>query len=189
MNDYTTQLLEVARARLANRPDLSQRFQVELSLNPTVEMVLLTMPAVGAACGLLLDEESRIRAMVEAIDRWAQRQPVPQYLRVEPLPSRIQANPVVPAMALSTHPSATPPTAPNNVPAGAGAAPAEQQTALQRRAMRWQACIEAGLEIDTNTYATLPRGIGRVAKQLGITRQTLGADLRKYREHLATRQA
>lgn len=72
----------------------------------------------------------------------------------------------------------------------APAAPDAEQLspALQRQAARWQACIDAGLAIDANTFAPLPRGIGEVAKRLRITRQALSEDLRAYRERLASTQ-
>lgn len=54
----------------------------------------------------------------------------------------------------------------------------------QRQAGRWQLCIDSGLTMPTDTYSHFPRGIGRVAKGLGITRQALQQDLNAYRERL-----
>jgi hypothetical protein len=54
--------------------------------------------------------------------------------------------------------------------------------ALERQETRWRACVDAGLTMPTDTYAGYPRGIGKVAKSLGIERQSLCDDLDKYRE-------
>jgi hypothetical protein len=57
-------------------------------------------------------------------------------------------------------------------------------TAEQRQAERWQACIDAGLAMPTDTYARYPSGFYRVADSLKITRQSLREDLNKYRERM-----
>jgi hypothetical protein len=57
-------------------------------------------------------------------------------------------------------------------------------SAQDRQAMRWQMCIAAGLDMPTDTYAHLPRGIGKVARSIGIKRQTLADDLNAYRERM-----
>ncbi|RCX08253.1 hypothetical protein [Extensimonas vulgaris] len=57
-------------------------------------------------------------------------------------------------------------------------------TQEQRQAKRWQMCIDAELAMPTDTYAHLPRGIGKVAKELRITRQALQQDLNAHRERL-----
>lgn len=62
------------------------------------------------------------------------------------------------------------------------AAPVASQE--QRQADRWQLCIDAGLTMPTDTYSHFPRGIGRVAKGLKITRQALQQDLSAHRERL-----
>lgn len=56
------------------------------------------------------------------------------------------------------------------------------QCSEQRQDERWQMCIAAGLPMPMDTYAHLPRGIGRVAESIGITRQALRQDLNAYRE-------
>lgn len=58
------------------------------------------------------------------------------------------------------------------------------QSALERQAHRWQLCIDAGLTMPSDTYASLPRGIGAVAKRLVISRQALAQDLNAHRERL-----
>ena len=60
--------------------------------------------------------------------------------------------------------------------------PAPGQNAEQRQDERWQACIDAGLPMPKDSYAHYPRGIGEVAKKLGITRPSLTQDLNKYRK-------
>lgn len=59
------------------------------------------------------------------------------------------------------------------------------ETAEERQARRWQLCVKAGLDMPTDTYKQLPRGIGEIAKKEGITRQAFAEDLRKHRERLA----
>lgn len=60
----------------------------------------------------------------------------------------------------------------------------EIPTTAQRRAQRWQACVDAGLQMPVNNRQPLPRGISSVAKSLGITRQTLTGDLKAYQADL-----
>lgn len=65
------------------------------------------------------------------------------------------------------------------------AAPASRTSpAEQRQTERWKACIDAGLNMPTDTYRSYPRGIRDVAKKLGITRQSLAEDLNNYRERI-----
>lgn len=54
--------------------------------------------------------------------------------------------------------------------------------AEQRQAERWKACVNAGLDMPSDTYGHYPRGISKVAKSFGIERQSLKEDLDKYRE-------
>ena len=61
---------------------------------------------------------------------------------------------------------------------------ATEPTQEQRQAYRWQLCIDAGLTMPEDTYSHLPRGIGKVAESLGITRQALQQDLSAHRERL-----
>jgi hypothetical protein len=56
-----------------------------------------------------------------------------------------------------------------------------QQTPEQRQTERWKLCESDGLLMPSNTYAQFPRGIGKVAKRLGIKPQSLRDDLNKYR--------
>lgn len=51
-----------------------------------------------------------------------------------------------------------------------------------RQATRWQLCLDAGLKMPADTYSHFPRGIGKIAKKLGITRQALAEDLNEHRE-------
>lgn len=73
-------------------------------------------------------------------------------------------------------------TAPEVTQAEPRAAPVASQE--QRQADRWQLCIDAGLTMPTDTYSHFPRGIGRVATGLRITRQALQQDLNAHRERL-----
>ena len=58
------------------------------------------------------------------------------------------------------------------------------ETREQRQARRWQQCSDAGLTMPADTYGHLPRGIGKVATKLGITRQALAEDLNAHRERI-----
>jgi hypothetical protein len=65
-------------------------------------------------------------------------------------------------------------------------APAPTQTPKevteQRQRERWELCELRGLKMPTDTYSHYPRGISKVAKELGIKRSSLTEDLNKYRE-------
>lgn len=60
----------------------------------------------------------------------------------------------------------------------------DQARGQQRQASRWQACLDAGLTMPTDTYSHFPRGIGKVAEKLGLERQSLTDDLNAYRERV-----
>lgn len=62
--------------------------------------------------------------------------------------------------------------------------PKPVMTARERQEQRWQVCIDAGLTMPADTYSQLPRGIGEIAKRLGIKRQSLADDLNTHRERL-----
>ena len=64
--------------------------------------------------------------------------------------------------------------------AGTAQSPAQNATTEQRQADRYAICINAGLTMPTDDYAHLPRGIGEVARSLGITRQALSEDLKAH---------
>jgi hypothetical protein len=49
-----------------------------------------------------------------------------------------------------------------------------------RQAQRYEECKKDGLVMPDNTYAALPRGIGKVAKRLGISRQALSEDVKAH---------
>lgn len=100
--------------------------------------------------------------------------------------------------ATQEHPQATasqPQAAPNPAPASAEQVEPEQAvqasharaTTEQRRARRFQMCIDAGLKMPDNDYAPLPRGIAEIAKQEGITRQSLAEDLKAHIRRLHDR--
>ncbi|WP_103018406.1 hypothetical protein [Alicycliphilus denitrificans] len=75
-------------------------------------------------------------------------------------------------------------TTPAPQPQAAAPAPVVAGNAEQRQARRWQMCLDAGLPMPQDTYAHLPRGIGKVAKAEGIKRQALAQDLNAHRERL-----
>jgi len=56
-----------------------------------------------------------------------------------------------------------------------------KQSPEERQTERWKLCEDMGLIMPTSTYGPYPRGISKVAKSIGIARQTLMEDLNKYR--------
>jgi hypothetical protein len=77
---------------------------------------------------------------------------------------------------LPVSPSAT--TQPAPVPEAV--APAADESQEVRQARRFQMCINAGLEMPDNDYASLPRGIGALAKREGIKRQSFTEDVKAH---------
>ncbi|MEI8325003.1 MAG: hypothetical protein WCH44_06475 [Betaproteobacteria bacterium] len=61
---------------------------------------------------------------------------------------------------------------------------AETQEERQRR--RYQAAISAGLTMPNNDYAPMPRGIGKLASNEGITRQAFTQDLKAHIRRMGT---
>jgi hypothetical protein len=60
-------------------------------------------------------------------------------------------------------------------------------TREQRQAARYQACVDAGLNMPKDDYARLPVGISEVAQRLSITRQSLAKDLKQHLARLSGR--
>ena len=56
-----------------------------------------------------------------------------------------------------------------------------KENARQRRARRWQLCVDAGLKMPSDTYSPYPRGYGAIAKREGVARQSFKQDLDAYR--------
>ncbi len=63
----------------------------------------------------------------------------------------------------------------------------EMETPEQRQERRYQMCIDAGLKMPDNDYATLPRGVGELAKREGITRPAFTEDVKKHINRLNRR--
>ncbi|MDD2729175.1 hypothetical protein [Malikia sp.] len=108
---------------------------------------------------------------------------------------RRRAAPPTPTPATAQGEMVQPLAAPNPAPASTEQVEPEQAvqasharaTAEQRRARRFQMCIDAGLKMPGNDYASLPRGIAEIAKQEGITRQSLAEDLKAHIRRLHDR--
>lgn len=62
-----------------------------------------------------------------------------------------------------------------------------QETQEERRARRHQMCLDAGLKLPDNDYGQMPRGIGRVAKMEGVTRQAFAEDVKAHINRLHQR--
>ncbi|WP_139182746.1 hypothetical protein [Oryzisolibacter propanilivorax] len=105
-------LLEIARARLANRPGAFERFQLDLhgfglghlrawaslQLDDMKDMVT----ALGSVCPNAFNSSARQMRMERIIDEWAALQPAPRPLKVEalpPLPSAVEGVSASPATA------------------------------------------------------------------------------------------
>jgi hypothetical protein len=61
------------------------------------------------------------------------------------------------------------------------------ETAAKRQARRYEACIAAGLAMPKDDYTHLPRGIGKLAKVEGVTRQAFAEDLKAHIRKLRSR--
>ncbi|RVT52748.1 hypothetical protein [Rubrivivax albus] len=68
----------------------------------------------------------------------------------------------------------------DSLPCPTRGVPAEETSQAQRQARRYQMCVDAGLVMPTNDYASLPRGISALAKQEGITRQAFSEDVKAH---------
>gem|GEM_PF-5622255 len=60
----------------------------------------------------------------------------------------------------------------------------DQAATRQRQERRYRMCIEDELPMPKDDYAHLPRGIGRLAKQEGITRQAFAQDVKAHIRYL-----
>lgn len=56
-----------------------------------------------------------------------------------------------------------------------------------RRARRYQMCLDAGLKMPDDDYGPMPRGIGMLAKQEGISRQAFTEDMKMHINRLNQR--
>jgi hypothetical protein len=61
-------------------------------------------------------------------------------------------------------------------------------SARQRRAMRYQACLDEGLDMSDALRGRMPSGIGKVAERFGISRSAFTADVIKHLEFLAAQK-
>jgi hypothetical protein len=73
-------------------------------------------------------------------------------------------------------------SAPPAAPAAEAVAtkPRKKETREERQARRYRQCIDAGLEMPTNDYSPMPRGICAVAKKEGISRQAYVEDVKHH---------
>ena len=165
-SEIRDRLLDLARVRLKARFGAFEQFRFTLDGLPAGAAILTRaalMPApwtVGLSLGL--DEAARqIDAhLLRLIDEWAQHEAparqIPVLEGLQPLAAEPQAE--VPEQLA--------------------------ETAQQRRARRYQMCIDAGMALPNNDYASLPRGIGEIAKREGIKRQSFAEDVKAHIRHL-----
>lgn len=59
-------------------------------------------------------------------------------------------------------------------------ADSQNESAEVRQRRRYQMCIDAGLNMPSNDYVHMPRGVGKIAQKEGITRQALVQDLKAH---------
>lgn len=59
------------------------------------------------------------------------------------------------------------------------------EPAQHRRARRYQACIGAGMSLPSSSFATLPRGIKKLAEAEGISRQAFSEDVKAHIDWLS----
>jgi hypothetical protein len=54
------------------------------------------------------------------------------------------------------------------------------ETSEKRQVERYQRCLDAGLKFSKNPLHKLPKGVGKVASHIGITRQSLSSDVKAH---------
>ena len=149
----------LARDRLANRPGAFRQFQ---NIWNTMEGITLRARVSCAPLGLAIAADF---GHTEPLDDFLVGL-IDEWAGKQPLAKRIAP---LPQRALAT---ATTPA----------------QETKDRRARRYQLCVDAGHEMPTNDYANLPAGIGKLAKLEGITRQAFSEDVKAHIRTLNGRQ-
>ncbi|MEX8493984.1 hypothetical protein [Sphaerotilus sp.] len=86
--------------------------------------------------------------------------------------------PIDQVAALLAQTTAAPTSAPAVAVPEPVAPPAVSKEARQAR--RYQACVDAGLRMPTDTYTRLPTGIKRLAEHEGISRQAFAEDVKAH---------
>lgn len=69
---------------------------------------------------------------------------------------------------------------PTSESAAADGGQAREKKPEDRQARRYQMCVDAGLKMPVDDYAPLPRGIGKLADQEGIARQSFSEDVKAH---------
>lgn len=64
----------------------------------------------------------------------------------------------------------------------------QDESKEQRQARRYQMCVDAQLNMPDNDYATLPRGIGKLAEREGISRQAFSEDVKAHIARMSERK-
>ena len=154
-----------------------------------VRAVLATHDAEFQMAWGMHEQIDRCKAQIERWERLEQNAPTPSEaiaaeqklagLRAELAGLLSQLSGVM-QEHLQAAPSPAPASAEHVEPVQAEQASHARATTEQRRARRFQMCIDAGLKMPDNDYAPLPRGIAEVAKREGITRQSLAEDLKAH---------
>lgn len=126
-----------------------------------------------------MDSDSRLR--VEGMDSYVTPGDLNKWLETDGYPYRFPAAPepasapAVAAVAPTPASASAPAVA---VPERVALPPAESKEARQAR--RYQACIDCGLKMPTDTYTRLPTGINRLAEHERITRQAFAEDVKAH---------
>lgn len=126
-----------------------------------------------------MDSDSRLR--VEGMDSYVTPCDLNKWLETDGYPYRFPAapepasTPAVAAVAPTPASASAPAVA---VPERVALPPAESKEARQAR--RYQACIDCGLKMPTDTYTRLPTGINRLAEHERITRQAFAEDVKAH---------
>ncbi len=154
-------LHEIARQRLALHPDAYARFVFSFSVSQTLmDAALLHDGLHPNATGLeAIDPEHELQAFdrraTATVDRWVAKNiklPAPCIGVILPIRAGAEQSPLI-------------------------------ETTEQRQKRRYEACINAGLAIETqNTYAHLPRGVGKLAKAEGISTAAFNKDVKLHIE-------
>lgn len=154
-------LNEIARQRLAMHPDAYARFVGVYTVSQTLMDVVLLHDGLHPNATALeaIDPEHELRAFdrraTATVDRWAAKNiklPAPRIGPILPTRASPEQSPLI-------------------------------ESTEQRQKRRYEACINAGLAIETqNTYAHLPRGVGKLAKAEGISNAAFNKDVKRHIE-------
>ena len=140
-NDTKDRLLQVARERLSNRPGAFHQFKnaIEKSVEGHRLLILADLLPAAVRVGVDMGNQKALDLLTKHLISV-----VDDWAGAQPVRTAVEALPD----------SALPPVT-------------ETPQEVNRR--RYEMCIAAGLEMPDNDYATLPRGVGKLAEIEGVS--------------------